>query len=167
MEKIIEETKISFFDEDGNEVMYLDHSTDECIWFFNSDKPLFITNQMPLYSVIDFFMSQDYLFANDILQCYKDSDKLIWYSDCYYNPDDDYSLASVSKLTIEKEKDSYKIYCSKKLDEIFNRTNKSYCICFSPCGNGKYAKNVNTGYTLQDDFVVLVYQALLNRSKER
>ena len=30
---------------------------------------------------------------------------------------------------------------------------KSYVIGFSPLGNGRYAKNIETGLTLQDDFV--------------
>ena len=28
-------------------------------------------------------------FNDDILFNYKDANQLIWYSDCYYNPDDD------------------------------------------------------------------------------
>ena len=37
MKKIIKERAIYFYDENDNEIMYIDHSTDECIWFFNSD----------------------------------------------------------------------------------------------------------------------------------
>ena len=53
----------------------------------------------------------------------------------------------------------------KELDEIIDRPHKTYGICFSPAGNGKYSKNLNTGLTLQDDFVTHIYQPLLNRNK--
>ena len=36
---------------------------------------------------------------------------------------------------------------------------------FVPAGNGKYSKNLNTGLTLQDDFVTCIYQPLLNKNK--
>ena len=48
---------------------------------------------------------------------------------------------------------------------MIERKNKTYCICFSPAGNGKYTRNVNTGLTFQDDFVQMVYQALMKKNK--
>ena len=48
---------------------------------------------------------------------------------------------------------------------MIDRQHKSHIICFSPAGNGKYNKNLNTGSTLQDDFVTHIYQPLLDKKK--
>lgn len=161
MNKIIHNKTIYFFDESNSEIMYIDHSIDECIWYFYTDNIIKITKDMELYSLLDEFMKQDYIFNNDTLKNYKDKTKLIWYSDCYYNPDDEWSINSVSCLNIERKDDCFKIWCTKKLDEMIDRANKTYGICFSPSGNGKYSKNLNTGLSLQDDFIILIYQNLL------
>ena len=165
MKKVIRDKTIYFYDDEDNEIMYIDQSTDECIWFFNSEKVVDITKDMELYDLLDNLMNNDYQFCDDILSNYKDSNKLIWYSDCYYNPEDEFSLASVSCLNIERKDSCIKIWCTKKLDELIDRKHKTYGICFSPAGNGKYSKNLNTGLTLQDDFVTHVYQPLFNRNK--
>ena len=88
-----------------------------------------------------------------------------WQAGYYYNPDDEWSIASVSCINIVKKDSCFIIKCTKKLDEIIDRPHKTYGICFSPAGNGKYSKNLNTGLTLQDDFVTCIYQPLLNKNK--
>lgn len=165
MKKIIRDKTIYFYDDEDNEIMYIDHSADECIWYFNSDSIVNITSDMELYNLIDGLMNNSYVFNTEVLQNYKDNNKLIWYSDCYYDPDDEWSMASVSCLNIERNNSSFKIWCTKKLDEMMTRTYKTYGICFSPARNGKYSKNLNTGLTLQDDFVIQVYQPLLNKNR--
>ena len=165
MRKVIENNTIYFYDDNDCEIMNMDHSIDECTWYFYSDDVILVTPDMELYSVLDNFMNQEYIFPNDTLLNYKDKNKLVWYSDCYYNPDDEWSIASVSCLNIEKIDEGFKIWCTKKLDEKINRVNKTYCICFSPSGNGNYNRNLKTGYTLQDDFVRMVYQPLLQKAK--
>lgn len=161
MNKTIYNKTVYFYDNNHFEIMYLDHSTDECIWYFHSDSIIKITQDMELYSLLEDFMKQDYIFNDEILKNYKDKNKLIWYSDCYYNPEDEWSLESVSCLNIEKKDNYFNIWCTKKLDEKINRPNKTYGICFSPSGNGKYSKNLHTGLSLQDDFIILIYQKLL------
>ena len=166
MKKIIHDKIIYFYDDNNFEVMRIDYSKDDCVWYFNTDALIKITQDMELYSIIDKFMKQDYIISNDeILKDHKDNSKLIWYSDCYYNPDDQWSVDSVSCLNIERNGNSFNLWCSKELDKQINRSHKSYGISFSPGGNGKYSKNINTGSTLQDDFVILVYQSLLNKNK--
>jgi len=165
MKKNICDNAIYFYDDGHNEIMYIDHSTDECIWYFHSDSIIDVTPDMELYSLLCSFMDNDYYFRDGILQNYKDNNKLIWHSDCYYNPDDEWSIASVSCLNIERNEFGFKIWCTKKLDEMVDRPHKTYGICFSPAGNGQYSKNLNTGLTLQDDFVTHVYQPLLNINK--
>ena len=72
---------------------------------------------------------------------------------------------NINILNIVKKDSCFIIKCTKKLDEIIDRPHKTYGICFSPAGNGKYSKNLNTGLTLQDDFVTCIYQPLLNKNK--
>ena len=93
---------VIIYDDENNEIMYIDHSTDECIWYFHSDNIINVTADMELYNLLYIFMNNYYDFGDEILQNYKDSNKLIWYSDCYYNPDDKWSIASVSCLNIER-----------------------------------------------------------------
>ena len=164
MQKIIRDNSIYFYDECDREIMYMDYSKDDCIWYFYL-KDIIVTRDMELFDLLDNFMKQDYIFSKEILQCYKDKDKLVWYSDCYYNPDNEFSIASVSCLKIEKMNNFFRIECNKKLDEIIERSSKSYGICFSPLGNGRYAKNRNTDSTLQDDFVINVFQPLVCKTK--
>ena len=168
MHKVVNETKVSFFDNSDNEIMYIDYPTDECIWYFNNSEVITITKDMELFELLKALMSQQYeIDKNEILYSYKNNNKMIWYSDCYYNPDDEWSINSVSYLTIEYVNGVYKMKCTKPLDEIIDRKNKSHVIVFSPLGNGRYAKNIETGLTLQDDFVQQVYQKLLKNEKVR
>jgi hypothetical protein len=160
MKKIIDNSKIAFLDKNDHEIMYIDYSTDECVWYFHSDEPIIITEETELFKLLSQFMEQKYLFYNTDFKNYKDENKLIWYSDCYYNPDDEWSKNSVSYLNIEFNKNHFKIYSIKPLDKMINRPNKSHCIAFSPLGNGRMNKNIETGLTLQDDFVIIIYENL-------
>ena len=166
MHKAVNGSKISFFDNSDNEIMYIDYSTDECIWYFNSSEVITITKDMDLFELLRTLMLQQYEFDNtEVLHNHKDNNNLVWYSDCYYNPDDEWSIKNVSYLTIEYVDGVFKLKCTKPLDEIINRKSKSHIIGFSPLGNGRYAKNIKTGLTLQDDFVQNVYQKLLKKEK--
>ena len=166
MYKVVNETKISFYDDSNNEFMYIDYSTDECIWYFDNSNVIIITKDMDLFEPIKELMLQQYVFNEDeILKSYKSNNKLIWYSDCHFNPDDEWSRNSVSYLTIEYIDGVFKLKCTKPLDNIIDRKEKSHVIAFSPLGNGKYTKNIESGLTFQDDFVIMVYQELLKRKK--
>lgn len=163
MKKIIDKSKISFYQNDQI-IMTMDFISDEFVWMFNNSDIVTITKDMELYNLLDYLLKQDYTFADEELANYKDDNKLIWYSDCYYDLDDEYSKKSVSYLNIEKVNDEIHIWCKKPLDEIMGRKRKNYVIVFSPAGNGRYALNSN-GSTLQDDFIINVYQALLSKNK--
>ena len=167
MQCLINGSRIEFWNEDANEmVMYIDYPTDECIWCFYSDDIITLTEDMEIFKSIKQLMLQQYVFNDDeILRSYKDDNKLVWYSDCYYNPDDEWSRNNVSFLIIIYENPVIKLKCINPLDKIMDRKNRSHVIAFSPLGNGKYTKNVRTGMTLQDDFVVCVYQELLKHNK--
>lgn len=166
MKKIINGSRISFNEDDNNEIMYMDYSSDECVWCFNTNDVITITEDMELFEMLKYIMVQKYTFSDgEGLKSYKNENKLLWYSDCYYDPEDEWSLKSVSYLNIEYIDNSFKIWCVKPLDEMIKRQQQFHCICFSPLGNGKYTQNNLTGETLQDDFVAKVYQPLLNREK--
>ena len=166
MYKVIDKTLISFFDEDDKEIMYIDYSTDECVWYFNNSDEIVITQEMDLFEPLKKFISQNYVFSdNEILQSRKYDNKLVWYSDCYYNPTDEWSRNSVSYLTIDYENDIIKLKCTKLMDKLIDRKNKSHLIVFSPLGNGQFARNIRSGLTLQDEFVLMVYQELLKKEK--
>ena len=166
MQKVIKGKKIQFYDDNNNLIMYFDHSYDDMAWYFDTNEIIRITEDMELYSLIDNFMNEDYIFNNGVLKNYKDKNKLIWYSDCYYDPDDEWSVESVSCLNIERKDNYFNIWCTKKLDQRIDRIDKTYCIAFAPAGNGVFSRNINTGLTLQDDVVTLIYQPLLkNKTK--
>ena len=167
MKKVIKGSRIEFWNEETNKIiMYIDYSTDECIWYFSDSNEITITNDMELFEPIKELMQQQYVFNEDeILKSYNSDNKLIWYSDCYYNPDDEWSRNSVSYLTIEYIDGVFKLKCTKPLDNMVDRAVSSHVIAFSPLGNGKYTKNIESGLTLQDDFVIMVYQELLKKEK--
>lgn len=161
MKQIINGDKIEFYDEDENMVMYLDSIPSHYIWWFNSNKIITITEDSNLYKSLEMLMNQHYEFDDSsILKNYKDDTYLKWHSDCYYNPDDEWSVKSVSILNIKYENNKFKIWCEKPLDKIIERKNKFHTIGFSPLGNGSYSKNIESGLTLQDDFATFVYQEL-------
>ena len=166
MYKVVSGTRVSFFDDNDNEIMYIDYLADECIWYFRGSEEITVIENDELFKLLSNIIWQQYDFNSDsLLKSYKDNNKLVWYSDCYYNPDDEWSVNSVSYLTIVYENNLIKLKCIKPLDVIINREDKSHVIGFSPSGNGKYTKNKNTGLTLQDDFVIKVYQELLKKEK--
>lgn len=165
MKKIICDKTICFFDNEDKEIMYLDYSCDECIFGINTSEKIIISKDMELYPLLEEFMKQDYVFGNEELQNKKSAKKLIWYSDCYYNPDDELSISSVSCLNIEQKEDYFEIWCTKKINEILKRKTNRYVVAFSPCGNGNYSKNKESGLTLQDDFVTMIYYNLMNKNK--
>ena len=57
MKKVISNKTIHFYDDKNNEIMYIDHSSDECIWYFYSDTIINVTEDMELYHLLDNFMN--------------------------------------------------------------------------------------------------------------
>ena len=167
MKKTINGNRIEFFNEETNKIiMYIDYPIDECIWYFSDSNEIIITDDMELFEPIKQLMIQQYIFNDDeVLKSYKNNNKLVWYSDCYYNPDDEWSRNGVSYITIEYLDETFTLKCTKPLDNMIDRSERSHVIAFSPLGNGKYTKNIESGLTLQDDFVIMVYQELLKREK--
>lgn len=101
-----------------------------------------------------------YDFGYNHLNDVKTNSLLVWHSDCYYNPDDIISVSSLSCLHIKLEDGIYKLWCDKEINKLLNLNIDEFCIGFSPCVNGRYVRNIKTGSTLQDDFVIMLYQRL-------
>ena len=117
MKKVIKESRIEFWNEETNKIiMYIDYSTDECIWYFYNSEVITITKDMDLFELLRNIILQQYDFNNnEVLKSYKKNNKLVWYSDCYFNPNDEWSRNSVSYLTIEYLDGIFTLKCTKPL----------------------------------------------------
>ncbi len=164
MQKIIKDSNIYFYD-DNNIIMSMGFQFDEFIWTFYNSEVISITRDSEMFDLLKYIMNSDYIFENSDLKCTKTANELIWYSDCYYNPADEFSKKSISYLTIKYENDIFNIWCTKPLDTIIDRKQKLHVIAFSPAGNGRYSKNIKTEATLQDDIIIDIYNKLLEKNK--
>ena len=80
MKKLIKEKTIYFYDENDEEIMYIDHTTDECIWFFNSDRLVTINLDDELYELLNNLMDNTYQFINnDLIEWQKNFSKMNYY----------------------------------------------------------------------------------------
>ena len=167
MQKVVNGNRIEFWNEETNEmIMCMEFVSDEFCWWFRNSDEITITEDMELFGLLEYLMHQQYDFDDpEIAKNYKDNNKLIWYSDCSYNPDDERSVNAVSYLTIAYEENIIKLKCIKPIDSIINRADKSHIIEFSPGGNGRHARNLKTGRTLQNDLIICVYQKLFSKDK--
>lgn len=167
MKKVVNGNTVSFYEND-EEIMHMDYISDEFTWYFNSSNEITLTSDDELYDPLNNLMSQEYNFAplEGIVNS-KTSDELVWHSDCFYRPDDEWSIKSVSYLTIKRVDDTFKLKCTKPLDSIYERKSKFHVICFSPGGNGYGSENVQTGSSLQDDVVTMLYYPLRDNKKKK
>lgn len=157
MQELFENNKLLFIDDSGETIMSLCYMDDEFVWYFRNSNIIKVTSDMNIYSGLEYIMNQDYEFSSEGLRNLKTRDKLIWYCDCYYNPNDELSIKRVSYLTIERKENAFYLKCIKPIYEELNITNRYHVIAFSPAGNGSYSKNINTGSTLQDDIAIKLY----------
>lgn len=160
MIKKINENKISFFDE-NNEIFSLSYISDEFTFQMYTNEIVEITEDSEIYECLNNLFKEQYDFGENILNDKKTDNELIWHSDCYYNPDDEWSIKSISCLHILFDNNMFKIWCDKEI----NKKSNYYCICFSPAGNGKHARNINNKSSLQDDFIINIYQKLMKKNK--
>ena len=168
MKKVINDRDIEFYDDTTDElIMHMSIIGADFIWSFESNDPITITEDMELYKPLKQLMSNDYEFSSEeALLCYKDDNKLIWYSDCYYNPDNEFDKKRVSYLTVIRKENSFQIRCTNPLRDEGKRC--PLVVGFSPSGNGRYALNVKRDSSilgLQSDFVKYVYLNLMKQEK--
>lgn len=166
MEKIIDKSKISFY-ENECELFNFNFIGDEFVLVMNTNKIIEIDENEELYELLNRLFAQNYDFGENFLNDRKSNNELVWHSDCYYNPNDDLSLNSISCLYITFDSKKYNIWCERPIDKILGKTKSNYCICFSTMGNGRYSRNIETGLSLQDDFVLYVYYKLKNSKTKK
>jgi len=58
--KIVSDRTIYFYDDKNSLVMYIDHSFDDCIWYFYSNDVINITSDMELYNMLNDFIISVY-----------------------------------------------------------------------------------------------------------
>lgn len=162
MRKEIKNKNIIFYDDTDKELMRMGYVGADFVWSFSTNDTIRIGETNDLYKGLEYIMKQDYDFNSEELKCFKDDKKLIWYSDCAYNPNKPDELKSISYLTVEKDEESFKISCTKPIDRIIKRTNSFHAIGFGPLGNGRYARNSDNGKNFQDEIVDHLYLNLIN-----
>lgn len=163
MEKRIFANKISFYDGD-KELISLKFVGADFTIYVNTKEVIEINNDNEIYECLNEIFKMQYDFGYNRLNDIKTNSLLVWHSDCYYNPNDIISVSSLSCLHIKLEDGIYKLWCDKEINKLLNLDIEEFCIGFSPCGNGRYARNIKTGSTLQDDFVIKLYQRLFLES---
>ena len=152
-----EETSELYFYKDGLDlIMEMKFVADEFCFVFHTDKKIVLTKDNineTFYSLLESFIGNKYKFGNT--KSSKTDTYFKWYSDCYWDIENDPNLSLVSYLEMKYQDESIELQAHPNSRYI--RTIDS-CICFSPAGNGQYAVNEETGTNLQDDFIRNVYQ---------
>lgn len=133
---------------------------DFIIHFYTKNKVV-ITKELDEYLYLNLkgLLENNYFFNNDPLS-YQTDNKIVWFSDCYCNLEDDYEISKISRLIIENKEDKIQLSYENPFYEK-NNVNRDGVIAFSPAGNGFYSRNEKTGLTFQDDIVWAFYQTLV------
>jgi len=133
---------------------------DFVIHFHTKDKVV-ITKELDefLYLNLKQILKNNYFFGNDPLS-YQTDNKIVWFSDCYCNIEDEEERSRISRLIIEYIDNSIELSYENQFYENYN-INRDGVIAFSPAGNGFYSRNKKTGLTFQDDIVWAFYQTLV------
>jgi len=143
---------------DGEEKIEFHFIADEFGIIF-SDTPVEITNEDgTLYQNLEWLMKQNYLFSHPYAS--KDENHLLWLSDQSVDLEDAEEVKRVSRMLIERKDDSFTCSCLNPFLNEMGVKCRDFVVCFSPCGNGYYTKNKETGRMLQDE-VVMVFQNTL------
>ncbi|MDD3241878.1 MAG: hypothetical protein PHQ64_03835 [Bacilli bacterium] len=165
MEILKSNSEINIKDDDKL-LISLKFIADEFVCLFYSEEPIIIDSELDgtFYEGIKEIMDSNYQFFDNDLSV-KSKDKLVWLSDQYGDLDDINCTNKISRLVIEKDGDKF-IINSYRPDFInYNIIRRPLVNVFSPAGNGKYAINLKTGSTLQDDMVLNLYVPLIDIAK--
>lgn len=128
-----------------------------------TDEPIVITQQTDEYlnKNLKQIMQNEYVFGNNL--SYKKGNEIRWFSDQYCNMEDEEETNMVNRLILRDLEDQIQIsYENPYLKKLGIKRSKNF-IAFSPCGNGFYSKNVDSGLTFQDDIV----QAFINTFRKK
>lgn len=133
----------------------------EFIIHFYTKNKVVITKELDecLYLNLKELLENNYFFRHSNLSYQKDN-KIVWFSDCYCNIEDEEERSRVSRLIIENIDDQIHLSYENPFYEKYN-INRDGVIAFSPAGNGFYSRNEKTGLTFQDDIVWAFYKTLV------
>ena len=133
---------------------------DFIIHFYTKNKVI-ITKELDEYLYLNLkdLLENNYFFRHSDLSYQKDN-KIVWFSDCYCNIEDEEERSTISRLIIEYIDDKIQMSYENPFYEKYN-INRDGVIAFSPAGNGFYSRNEKTGLTFQDDIVWAFYQTLV------
>lgn len=163
MKIVYKDKNVYFYDEFDNIVMSMGAVGAEGVWTFYSAEVIKIVEDDELYPLLEDFMSQDYEFFDSVLKDNKEKDYLVWHSDVGYDPDSASSIASVPSLHIKKINDEFHLWCERDLDEMYDIKTTFFRVAFSPAGNGRTTRNLRANLTLQEDFMIKVYNKIFMR----
>ena len=91
---------------------------------------------------------------------YQTDNKIVWFSVCYCDIEDEEERSTISRLIIENVDNKIQISFVNPFYEKYN-IDRDGVIAFSPAGNGFYSRNKKTGLTFQDDVVSIFYKILV------
>ena len=136
---------------------------DFVIHFYTKNKVI-ITKEIDehLYLNLKELLENNYYFRHNDLS-YQIDNKIVWFSDCYCNIEDEEERESVSRLIIERIDNQIELSYENPFYEKYN-INRDGVIAFSPAGNGFYSRNEKTGLTFQDDVVWAFYKTIVKES---
>lgn len=153
----------SVFVSDKKNILEMKFIADEFVWILNSNEIIISSKDEIFYEELNNIMNNSYVFQDGI-PSYKDNNKLIWLSDCYCDIEDKESLSRINRLVIERRYDYFLIKVYNPFFESVGIKKIYNVISFSPLFNGYYSGNINSGFSLQDDFC-LMYQKILRCKK--
>jgi len=157
----IQNKKIYIIDNDQILLQTGKLGADFIIHFYTKDKVI-ITKDLDkcLYFNLKALLENNYFFEHSYLS-YQTDNKIVWFSDCYCDIEDEEERSRISRLIIENIDNQIVLSYKNSFYEKYN-INRDGVIAFSPAGNGLYSRNEKTGLTFQDDIVWIFYKTLIN-----
>lgn len=133
----------------------------EFIIHFYTKNKVIITKELDEYLYLNLkdLLENNYFFRHSDLSYQKDN-KIVWFSDCYCDIEDEEERSRISRLIIEYTDNQIELSYENPFYEKYN-INRDGVIAFSLAGNGFYSRNEKTGLTFQDDVVLTFYQTLM------
>lgn len=156
------ETKQIFLVDNENILLQTGKIGAEFIIYLYTDTEITITKELDeyLYMNLKQILENEYIFHESNLS-YKKNDTIIWFSEQYCDIEDKEQTDRVNRLIIKNIDNQIKISFENPYCKKYSIKRKQNIIVFSPCGNGLYSKNINTGLTFQDDIVYAFYKTLI------
>lgn len=156
------ETKQIYIVDNNQILLETDHIGGEFIILLYTNKPIIITKELDeyIYMNLNQILENEYIFNNNNLS-YKKDNIIVWFSDQYCDIENKEETDKINRLIIEKKNNQIQISYDNPFFKQYGINRTSNCIAFSPCGNGFFSKNLNTGLTFQDDIVWAFYKTLI------